>query len=417
MAKPLLLQLWLLAARGLPLRIISRYLHGRMGATPTRFSERLGQPGSRAEGPVIWFHGASLGEVSQIAPLVNRFSQAGQTILVTTTTQAGADWVARDLPDAIHQFAPMDTPGAVRGFLDAWEISVAVFIEGDFGPRLSLEAQKRGVPQVLLNARHSRTRERFPFVFSTLLESFTLVTCRSERVAKGLRALGVPDDKVKTLPDLRIATAKLPCPPDLLEAMKTQIGTRRVWVAASTHPADEAHVLAAHERVIEAVPDALLILAPRHPKRGDPLQAAARERGFTIARRSTGDVLTAETQVYLADTLGELGVFFGLAPVVFLGGSIGDEGGHNPYEPASFGAAILSGAKVKNFADAYAALSEVGAAELLVEPADLGQRLTTLFGSDQARAMGAAGQAFMEASENSVEETVRLLEGVLLKSE
>lgn len=414
---PFALRVWLLATRALPLLIspISRQLHNRMGAVPERFAERRGQPSKTMDGPVLWFHAASLGEVSQIEPLVAHLGQSGRTILVTTTTAAGADWVARELPDAVHQYAPMDTPVAVAGFLDSWEISASVYIEGDLSPRLVLETQARGIPQVLLNARHSRTRERFSHVFATLLSGFSLVTCRSDQVASGIRTLGVPADRVKVLPDLRIATAKLPCPADVVNAVKAQIGDRLVWLAASTHATDDAPVLAAHRKIIEAHPNALLILAPRHPRRAEDVLARVAEAGFKVARRSRGDVLTAETQVYLADTLGELGVFFSIAPVSFVGGSFGDEGGHNPYEPAQFGSAILSGPKVKNFDIAYAALSEIGAAEILDEAGALGPRLATLIGTDQVERMGDAGLRFMDASENSVSQTVELIEKILGK--
>lgn len=413
---PLVLRVWCLGTRifAVPIQLVSRHLHNRMGADPDRFAERLGRPSRGAEdGAVIWIHAASLGEVAQIRPLVEGLSQTGQSLLVTTTTQAGADWVARELPGVIHQFAPMDTPSAVAGFLGAWQVSAVIFIEGDFGPRLTLEVQARGTPQILLNARHSRTRARFPHVFATLLSGFTLVTCRSEPVADSIRALGVPEDRVMILPDLRIASGKLPCPVDVLQTLKAQIGTRQVWFAASTHPPDEEAVLAAHKTVLAAHPDALLILAPRHPKRGNPFETTARARGFITARRSKGDALTSDTQVYLADTLGELGVFFSLAPITFLGGSIGDEGGHNPYEPATFGSAILSGSKVKNFAEAYAALTEIGAAALLEDPTNLGLLLVDLIGSNKAETMGAAGRRFMEASESSVSETVALISRVL----
>lgn len=414
-AMPFALRVWLLATRALawPIRGFARRAHRRMGAAPVRFVERLGQPSQSANSPVIWFHAASLGEVSQIAPLVDRFRQSGRTILVTTTTQAGAEWVARELPEVVHQFAPMDTPRAVRGFLDSWKIEAAIFIEGDFGPRLILESRKRGVPHILLNARHSRTRERFSQMFVTLLADFALVTCRSTQVADGIRALGVPGERVHVLPDLRIGTARLPCPPERLETLSSQIGMRAVWLAASTHPADEGAVFTAHKSVLATTPDTLLIHAPRHPRRGDAIETAARDLGFRVARRSKGEPLTADTQIYLADTLGELGIFFTLAPIAFLGGAFGNEGGHNPYEPASFGAAILSGSKVRNFADAYAGLSEIGAAILLETPADLGPRLIAIAGTEDAVKMSNAAKSFMQASENSLFETVSLIETVI----
>lgn len=413
---PVLLRVWLSATRVLPapIRLVSRYMHSRMGAAPERFAERLGLPSQTATHSVIWFHAASLGEVAQIGPLVRQLGQSDdRTILVTTTTAAGADWVARELPEALHQYAPIETHAAVTGFLSAWDISIALFVEGDLWPRLVMETRRRDIPRILLNARHSHTRDKHPAVFQALLDGFSRATCRSEPIAASLRGLGLPAKAVRVLPDLRIATAKLPCPPELLASLRERIGKRPVWLAASTHPADEAAVLGAHSEVLAAHPDTLLILAPRHPKRGAPLEIAAQDQGLNVTRRNAEDALTAKTQVYIADTLGELGVFFSLAPVAFIGGSFGDEGGHNPYEPASFGGAILSGPKVKNFKDAYAALTDVGAAQIVATPDALGENVAPLIGSDQAKDMGAAGQDFMAASENSVSVTVDLIEEIL----
>ena len=411
---PLLLRLWFFITWcfAYPIRRLSQRLHSRMGAAPERFPERLGQSSRGSDAPVIWFHAASLGEVSQIGPLVERLEE-GSTILVTTATKAGADWVARALPDVIHQFAPLDTPSVVSGFLDSWRISIAVFIEGDLWPRMITALQTREIPHVLLNARNSRTRQRLPRVFATLLSGFALITCRSESVAQSILSLGFPAARLKILPDLRIATANIACPVDLLTTLQSDIGDRPIWLAASTHRPDEKPVLAAHKEVIAKHPNALLILAPRHPQRGASLLAAARAYGFIVAQRSTGEPLTPETQIYLADTLGELGVFYSLAPVAFIGGSFGDEGGHNPYEPASCGTAILSGAKVKNFAEAYAELSKVGAAKLFDDPLTLGHQINALLVSDQTRAMGNAGLAYMKASKGSVSTTVSLIEDLL----
>lgn len=410
------IRVWLLLTRGLPFLFsyIARRTHTRIGAEPTRFPERLGTATAQVEEPVIWFHAASLGEVMQVGPLVRHLSNTERKpILITTTTKAGADWVARALPDILHQYAPIDTPAAVANFLDAHVPAAAIFIEGDLWPRMVLETQKRGCPMMLLNARHSRTRERFSASFTRLLSGFALITARSEEIAESIKALKLPHSRVEVLPDLRIATANLPCPADTLETLKQQIGTRPVWLAASTHPADEDAVLAAHQDVMAAHPDALLILAPRHSHRGEPLVAMAQDQNINFARRSTGDPIKTDTQLYLADTLGELGIFFSLAPLTFLGGSLGDEGGHNPYEPARFGSAIFSGPKVKNFADAYAALTKAGAAETVDSSAALGQRLAGLIGTDEAKAMGKAGQAFMSASENSVSKTIALIKDAL----
>lgn len=399
-----------------PIALLSSHLHGRMGADPVRFSERLGQHGSNDQTEVIWFHAASLGEVMQIGPLAKHLHRDhGAPILVTTTTQAGADWVARELPFVTHRFAPIDTPAAVRAFLASWSILAAIFVEGDLWPRLLRELQLCGIPQILLNARHSRTRIRFRTAFAALLAPFSLVTCRTENLATEMRALGLSADKVHVLPDLRLTMPQSPVEPALLLSLKDAIGPRQHWLAASTHPDDEDAVLTAHQAILQDFPEMLLIIAPRHPRRGMALNKMARDKGFTVAQRSQSEAVDPATQVYLADTLGELEVFYALSPIAFLGGSFGSEGGHNPYEPARHGTAILSGPCVANFRDAYAALINAGAAREVRQPATLGPTIAELMGTHLTQDMAQAGQAFMAETQNSLLAYADLVSDVLVR--
>lgn len=401
-----------------PIALIYWIAHRRMGADPKRFSERLGRGSAGLGDPVLWFHAASLGEVMQIAPLVGHLTQTEQTrILVTTTTATSASWVAREMPLVTHRFAPLDTPSAVAGFLDGWSISAAIFVEGDLWPRLLNGLKTRDVPQILLNARNSRTRARFPAVFEALLAPFALVTCRSEAVADSLGALGLPPERIHVLPDLRLTVPKLAAPQDMVELLSDAIGSRPVWVAASTHPADEDAVLQAHQTVLDRFPDALLIIAPRHPIRGDALYKLTKAMAFTVARRSLAQDVLPDTQVYIADTLGELGVFFSLSSIVFLGGSFGQEGGHNPYEPAQFATALVSGPHVKNFADAYAALQQAGAATRVEDVTSLGGVIVDLMCSGQEKSMGQAGFLLMQETEDSMVKTADLIAAVLRRAQ
>ncbi len=416
---PFPLRFWMLLTRWLSWLVVlaSWVLHRRMGADPKRFSERLGHGGGQGGEPVIWFHAASLGEVIQIAPLASHLMAAENArILVTTTTASGADWVAKHMPHVTHRFAPIDTPRAVKRFLTGWTISAALFVEGDLQPRLLESLDHRGVPRILLNARYSRTRARFPAVFGTLLGSFALVTCRSDTIAEEFLALGLPADRVHVLPDLRLTLPKPAAPRDTIAPLCEDIGQRPVWLAASTHPADEDPVLTAHSKVLEAYPDALLILAPRHPVRGAPLRQLAQSMELVTAQRSKNDELLPATQVYIADTLGELGVFFTLSPIAFLGGSFGQEGGHTPYEPACFGTALLHGPHVKNFADAYIALRRAGAALQVEDAAHLGEVVTGLLSGDQAKTIGQAGLAYVGDTKDCLTSYLTLIGGVLKHS-
>ncbi len=397
-----------------PIAMLSKYLHRRMGADPARFPERLGHSGFDEKQEVVWFHAASLGEVKQIGPLTQHLYKTGQTnILITTTTATGADWVAQEMPHMIHRFAPIDTPGAVRQFLSDWPIAAALFIEGDLMPRMIGTLAKQHVPHILLNARNSRTRARFPAVFRALLSTFDLVTCRSDEIAQGMRALGLNTNRLRVLPDLRLTLPVLTASPETTKELSDAIGTRPIWLAASTHAQDETAVLSAHLEVLAQHPDALLIVAPRHPTRGAALQKLAHEMGITVARRSTGDDIVATTQLYIADTLGELGAFYTLAPVAFLGGSFGSEGGHNPYEPASFETAILFGPNVENFSDAFAALGTVGAARQVADTTDLGAALINLMQGDKADMMAGAGKRLIIKQQKSVSTYADLIRTVL----
>lgn len=417
---PFILGAWMFGTRyfAVLFEFLFWILHRRMGADPKRFPERMGRGSPGHAGRVIWFHAASLGEVIQIEALAKHLASSQRTeLLVTTTTASGADWVERRLPQAHHRFLPVDTSKAVERFLNSWSICAAVFVEGDLWPRLTATLKDRGIPLVLLNARHSRSRERFPTVFEEILKPFSVVTCRSETVAKGMIELGLPSDRVHVLPDLRLTSPRLPVSVESRVDLARAIDGRPVWLAASTHPADEDVVLAAHEEVISKYPGALLLLAPRHPKRGAALRDQALMRSLEPAQRSLEEALGATTQVYIADTLGELGVFFDLSPVVFLGGSFGQEGGHNPYEPAHFQSAILYGPNVRNFVDGYEALSESGAATQVDDPEALGQTVAGLICSDRAVEMARAGTELMEYTNDATERYAELIASVISSAE
>ncbi|MEM6303261.1 MAG: glycosyltransferase N-terminal domain-containing protein [Pseudomonadota bacterium] len=414
---PISLRFWKLISWifAVPLILLSWWMHRRMGAEPARFEERVGRGSTTDDGPrVIWFHAASLGEVKQIAPMAEKLSKDAQTrILVTTTTTTGAAWVAQHMPFALHRFAPIDTPGAVSRFLQGWRPRAAIFVEGDFWPRMVLALKARDAPCILLNARDSRTRRRLDALYAALLRDFALVTCRSERVAKEMRGLGVPPDRVHLLPDLRVTLPRLAVPQADLAALYTDIGTRAIWLAASTHAGDEAAVIDAHRQVLAKWSETLLIVAPRHPDRAAVLEERAQAGGLATARRSKGQGIDQPTQVYIADTLSEMGLWFSLSPIAFIGGSFGPEGGHTPYEPAQFGAAILHGPGVRNFADAYAVLAVAGAAQEVADAPGLAAAVLELMQEDSASKRGAAGRAFMDRAQAGSSDHTALVRDVL----
>lgn len=414
---PLILRVWMFATwcLAMPMALLSRYMHRRMGADPVRFGERLGHGSNGELSEILWFHAASLGEVKQIDPLAAHLSQAADVkILVTTTTATGADWVAQEMPYAVHRFAPIDTPAAVRRFLKGWSLTAAIFVEGDLWPRMLEALDRKKVPRILLNARHSSTRKRLPRLFGEVLAPFSLITCRSQGVADDIIDLGVDAQKVRVLPDLRLTLAPPSVAQETVSALSELVGARPIWLAASTHLADDDAVLSAHSAVLDSIPDAVCIIAPRHPVRGGGLQQLCLDRGFDVARRSQGADITVTTQIYLADTLGELGALYALVPLAFLGGSFGSEGGHTPYEPAWCDTAILYGPKVANFAGAYAALTDTGAAVCVETPEDLALTLVRLMQSDDLDLMGHAGLAYMTQQQTCIETYVEMIKDALI---
>jgi 3-deoxy-D-manno-octulosonic-acid transferase len=391
-----LLRLWrgvTSLAPGLVLRPALR-AHARQGADPARLTERHGQATiPRPPGPLLWLHAPSVGEFLAARDLVADLAAARPeaTLLVTTTTATGGAAVARAaIPRVIHQFLPADTPDATARFLDHWQPALAAFVEADLWPHLIAAATTRRIPLALLNARPSRTRARLPQTMAALLAPFALITAQDDTVAADLTKLGLAPARVFASGDLKADAAPLPDAPDARAALAAAIGQRPLWAAVSTHPDDESPVLAAHASIRAQHPDALLLLVPRHPARAEPLRAACARANLPASLRSTGDLPRTTDAVHIADTLGETGTFFRLAPMVFLGGSFGKEGGHNPYEPLHFGAALLHGPHVRHFATAYARLDAAGAAIRTPDAPALAQAVTAWL-TDPAARIRAAG--------------------------
>ncbi|MFD1193569.1 3-deoxy-D-manno-octulosonic acid transferase [Seohaeicola saemankumensis] len=390
-----------LAATALAPGILARLArkgHTSQGADPSRISERFGQASApRPDGPLIWINAASVGEVASSLDLARDLQDAtGAGLLFTTTTATGAETLARRLPQAMHQFQPIDTPAAVRGFLDHWRPDLALFMENDLWPRLMMQTDRRGIPIAVINARASRTRLRAPRTVTAILGRAALISAQDAATATQLRALALDPARILDTGDLKAAAAPLPADPRRLDPLRQAIGARPVWVAASTHPGDEAAVIAAHQAALHTHPDLLLILVPRHPQRGADLAAQVSGAGLHMVRRSTGALPGDDTQIYLADTLGEMGLFYRLAPLAFLGGSFGPEGGHNPYEPAVLGAAVLHGPGVANFAQAYDGMTRAGAARAVSDGADLGAQVSALINSDRLARMRDAARSLSQ---------------------
>ena len=382
---------------------MARKAHATQQAAPARLDERFGQPTCpRPQGRLIWINAASVGEVASSLDLARDLEAAtGARLLFTTTTATGAETLARRLPQAIHQFQPVDTPAAVTGFLDHWQPDLALFMENDLWPRMVIETDRRDIALAVINARASKTRERAPRATRALLGRAALISTQDAATAAQLQALGLDPARIIDTGDLKAAASPLPADPASFAALQRAIGSRPVWVAASTHPGDEAAVIRAHQTALRTIPDLLLILIPRHPARGDEVRSRLTRADLRVTQRSTGELPDTTTQAYLADTLGETGVFYRLSPLVFLGGSFGPEGGHNPYEPSALGAAVLSGPGIANFKLAYAGLIRAGAARIVADADELAATVTALTGSRALGTMRAQAMALMRDSEGA----------------
>lgn len=382
---------------------------------PDRWTEKLGHIRvARPAGRLIWLHAVSVGEGLSVLPLLRALSGRGATVLLTCTTVTAMGLLQGRVPQGvIVQFLPIDLPGPVRRFLDHWRPDVAVLVESEFWPRLMVEVHARGVPLILANARisdRSAARwRRMPGLASALLGRFAVMAVPDAAGRARLAELGADPARIRVTGTLKRAGARLPVDGAELARLRTAFGDAPLWLAASTHPGEEEVVAAAHRSLCARLPGARLILAPRHPARAADVLRILQDAGFSVARRSRAEA--PEAEVYLADTLGEMGLWFDLCPVALVAGSMVDGiGGHNAYEPALHGAAILHGPHVGNFADLYARLDGAGAALCVGGAEDLAKVVEYLLTDAATRdALTSAAGEVLAAEGDGVAEVATLI--------
>lgn len=384
---------------------------------PDRLAEREGIASlPRPDGRLIWFHAASVGESLSLLEVIRRLGEHDRALsfLVTTGTVSSAGILAARLPERCqHQFVPLDVRPFVRRFLDHWRPDLAVWTESEFWPTLILEAEARGIPLILVNARISdRSARRWrwlPGAARRILSAFRAVQAQDDMTAAALRRLGMPPERLAVTGMLKEGMPPLPCNEVERVRLTRKLGDRPLWAATSTHPGEEELVAAAQANAAQSVLRLMVILVPRHPERGDEIAAGLRDRGLSVAQRSAGQDPQPETQVYLADTLGELGLWYRLAPVSFVGGSLVDKGGHNPFEPAALGSAIIHGPHVRNFADIYARLDAAGAARQVRDVATLTTAVTDLARPDRRAPMAYAAWELSSSGANATDKALALI--------
>lgn len=387
-----------------------RAAHGKEDSA--RLDERMGRASRpRPAGRLVWLHGASLGEGLSLLPLVERFIQQGVETLVTTGTVSSAQTLRARLPaGAVHQYAPLDSPQFVASFLDHWRPDVAVFAESELWPNMIAGLRTRRTPLVLANARISETSAarwgKWPRTARRIFGAIDLCLAQDADNAARFQALGAPN--VRVAGNLKYDAPAPPVDAARLAAVAADIGQRPVWAAVSTHPDEETAILDAHSILTQRLPNLLTLIAPRHSERGAPIVERARARGLNVARQSQDGAPTQDVQIYVADTLGEVGVVFRSTSVVFMGKSLAAPGGgQNPIEPAQCGCAVLHGPHVGNFVEVYATLDADKGAVQIDDAAALARAVQFLL-TDPAmlRRMGRAAATSVEKLGGAARETI-----------
>jgi 3-deoxy-D-manno-octulosonic-acid transferase len=401
-----------------PVLLASRLKRGK--EHPQRLAERRGE--SRVErpaGPLVWAHGASVGEMLAVMPLVEGLCARNFNVLVTSGTVTSARLAEERLPHgAIHQFVPLDTPAFTKRFLSHWRPNLGLLAESDLWPNLIITAADSGVPLILVNGRLSErsfTRWRYlPTTIRALLSRFDLCLTQSGGDAERYGELGAP--RVSITGNLKLDVPAPPVDAGALADMRMVARDRPLIAAASTHAGEEAVVIDAHRRLRESFPGLLTIIAPRHPERGTGVVEIATAAGLNAIARSRGYLPDRDTDIYVADTIGELGLLYRLAPIVFMGGSLVRHGGQNPIEAAKLGAAVLHGPHVWNFNEIYSALDEAHGAEEVLDVNRLAVRIGAWLTDAASRKQVAdAGLATVEELGGALRRTLAAIEPYLMQ--
>jgi 3-deoxy-D-manno-octulosonic-acid transferase len=387
--------------------VIGFYLRRRLATgreDAARFGERLGQASRpRPAGFLIWCHAASVGEAASLLALVDRLRELypRAAILMTTGTVTSARMLEGRLPrGALHQYVPVDRMPYVRRFLGHWRPDLVLWIESELWPNMLKELQTRRIPAILLNGRMSETSfrqwQRVRSWTREILGTFSLCLAQTEVERGRFAALGATG--ARCIGNLKYAARPLPFDERALDALLASTAGREVWMMASTHRGEEETAVSIHAKLKTSRPRLLTIIAPRHAVRGDEIAAQLQASGLAVARRSRGEAITPATDIYLADTMGELGLLYRLAPVVAMGGSFVPVGGHNPVEPAQLGAALVLGPSMFNFLEITREFLSRDAAMQVQNADELGSVLDRLLADADERA-GYAHNAGLLAEE------------------
>ena len=346
---------------------------------PARYEEKFGVPSlPRPPGALVWMHAVGVGELLALPGLVREMHARapGLHVLLTSTARTSAEALVANMPPrTVHQFLPVDCNRFVRSFLDHWRPDLSVWAERDIWPAILVETHRRGVPLALVNGRMNaasfNAKRKVRQLYSDLYGRFAFVGAQDPESAGRFRALGAPHARTFVSGSLKAGAPPLADREDERRRLASVLSGRRVWLAASTHAPDETVVADAHRQVLRSDPTACLVVAPRDPLRAGALVACLEGRSIACEIVRDGAGPAAGAQAVVVDRIGQLGLWYRLAPCAFIGGTMGDTGGHNPYEPARLGCAVIHGPSVGNFEADYAAFHAADAARLVTNADEL----------------------------------------------
>ncbi|MEM9330127.1 MAG: lipid IV(A) 3-deoxy-D-manno-octulosonic acid transferase [Pseudomonadota bacterium] len=380
--------------------------------------ERYGYPSAeKPQGPIIWFHAASVGESMAVIPLIEHVNSLGINTIMTTGTVTSAQVVRNRLPrGSFHQYVPLDLKPALQRFLDHWKPDMAIFTESEIWPVTMLELAHRNIPRVLVNARMSdksfKRWKNASGLAEALFDNFSHVIAQSEIDADRFRQLGA--NPVDVSGNLKVDTDSLPFDERELSLLLNRIGERPCWVACSTHEGEEEAVGKIHVHLKKRIPSLLTIIVPRHPDRAPGITSMLEENKLKVARRSANMTINPDTDVYMGDTIGEMGLFLRMAHVAFVGKSLKSSGGQNPLEPAMTGTPIISGQAVHNFREAYNNLLSTGAVRLVSDEKMLAANVEYLLKNPSERKrMASAATETLAQMQGALKRTNHILDSYL----
>ncbi len=405
----------------LPLFIARRIRAGKEDRQ--RHQERLAQTAKpRPDGPLAWVHAASVGETNAILPLCTALTERGFTVLVTTVTTTAAqilDDKASANPLILHQYAPFDVPSIIQKFLDHWQPSLAIFAESEIWPMTIKALSVRKIPLAIVNGRMSdrsfRRWRKFRSATPSLFGRIDQVLVRGDEDLLRFQELGA--ERVTITGNLKYDSPAPDIDPDQLATLKRDIAGRPIFLATSTHSGEDEIILKAYQILRQSIPDLLSCIVPRHPRRGAEIVELAKSLGISAELRTASGNPTAACELYVADTMGELGLFYSIAPAALVGGSLEPIGGHNPIEAVQQGCAVLSGPHVFNFREVFGVLEGAEACVIVHDAVEIAAAVTRCLSDPlYTKALATNATKSLDNVGGAVDRSLSALEPTLLRA-